>query len=95
MNLPKPEPKPDFDPEIKELLAALKDTPAGTDDYNAIVNNLTTLVRAQETYKSRRVTGGQVLAAVTNVLGIAAVLQHEKLHVIATKAFGMVGKLKI
>jgi hypothetical protein len=46
-----------------------------------------------ELRNKNRISKDAVVAAATHVVGLLLVLQHERVHVIATKAFGLVRKI--
>lgn len=80
-----------LDEEILTLLHAMDayDTKFG-DEYANLVDQFNKLYELR--YKSR--ISKETLATIgANVLGIVVVLQHERAHVIASKAIGFVKKL--
>lgn len=72
----------------------LQNATPGTDEYAKILEQLERLNKIASTRKSEPWSKNAVLAIVGNLVGIGAILQHERLHVITTKAIGFVGKLK-
>ncbi len=52
-----------------------------------------TVVKLYELRQKERISMDAVVAAVTHIAGLAVVLQHERVHVIASKAFGLIKKI--
>lgn len=80
-----------LDEEIAQVLAemALK-TDKSTDEYESMVANFEKLYELR--HKSR--VSMETLATIgANFLGIVVLMNHERAHVIASKAFGLVKKI--
>jgi len=85
-------PKP-LDEMIVKTQIELSGIDPNTPEYNRTVARLTELYKLKEMDTSRkRISPEAVLGAATNLLGIGLILNHEKLHVITTKALGFVKK---
>jgi hypothetical protein len=54
---------------------------------------VTDVCKLMELRTKERVSKDAIVAAVTHVVGLAVVLQHERVHVIASKAFGLIKKI--
>ena len=65
-------------------------------EYTTIINNLETL-EGIKTSRSRytRVTPDAIVGAVSSITGIMCVLHYEQLHPVASKAFGLITKIRI
>jgi hypothetical protein len=46
-----------------------------------------------ELRNKERISKDAIVAALTHIAGLAVVLQHERVHVIASKAFGLIKKI--
>jgi len=73
---------------------ALHEATPGTDEYNKILDQLDRLNKIASTRKSEPVSKNALIAVGGNLVGIVAILQHERLHVISSKAVAFVGKFK-
>lgn len=80
-----------IDEEIIRLLAALEqDTDKETKEYASMVEQV---VKLQELRNKSRLSLDTVATVGANILGILVILNHERAHVIASKAFGLVKKI--
>lgn len=89
---------------IDDIMIALQkniwiDVDAGTENVHDDVKTLETLAQIKATLKKDEpapvhVSPDALLAAGTNLLGILAILNFERMHVISTKAFGLLTKLR-
>lgn len=80
-----------IDEEIIRLLAALEqDNDKETKEYASMVEQV---VKLQELRNKGRISLDTVAAVGANLLGILVILNHERAHVIASKAFGLVKKI--
>lgn len=82
---------------ITETLASLDNEIPGSQEYSQLIDQLRQLVDCREKLypASKPADKGQVLTVVANLLGIGAIISYEHAHVIASKAFSMVAKLRI
>ncbi len=71
----------------------LEHTP-GTKEYNDILETVERINKVRNSQKSEPVNKGDFIPAITNILGIGLILQHERLHVITSKAVGFVRTLR-
>lgn len=77
--------------EIITVLELMQqETDATSDKYATLTERLVTL---HELRQKNRISVDTLATIVANVAGIVIVLQHERAHVIASKAFGFVRKL--
>lgn len=72
----------------------LKRSTPGTPEFNTIAEQLERLNKIASTRKSEPWSKNGILAVVANIVGIGAILQHERLHVVTSKAVGFVKALK-
>lgn len=78
-----------IDDEILTLLAALR-TCKSPEEYAEWSDQLTKLHALRE---KNRVSKETLATIAANVVGIVVILSHERAHVIASKAFGLVKKI--
>jgi hypothetical protein len=91
-------PKPhQLDEVIDSLISSMKGVDEDTEIYAANVKQLKTLMelRAADRRDRRPLSSDQLLAVGANLLGILAILQHERANVITTKALGFVPKINV
>jgi hypothetical protein len=90
----KPKPHP-LDDIIEGQLANLRGLDEDSELYGEGVKQLKTLMdlRSRDRGDREPVSYGQMLAVGANILGILAILQHERVNVITTKALGFVPKI--
>jgi hypothetical protein len=95
-NKNKPENRPGLEKAIDDALLELSKVQAGTDEYNAILDEIQKLyaLRLPEPEARKPISGDALIAGAVNLTGIILIINHEKLHVISTKALGFVGKFK-
>lgn len=79
---------------IQRLLDALADQEPGSAEFDAILDQITKL-HALKPEKSLRkpLSYDTILLVASNLLGIGLVINHERLNVITTKAFGLLRKV--
>jgi hypothetical protein len=70
-----------------------KATP-GTPEFDKLAEQLDRLNKIAASRKSEPWNKNGFVAAVTNLTGIVLILNHERLHVVTSKAVGFIGKLK-
>lgn len=89
-----PTPSP-VQPIIDELIAFIVDTDQDSKEYAAAIDQLSKLYKMKEfDTPNRRVSPETIAMIAANFAGLLLVLNHERLHVIGSKAFGMVFKAK-
>lgn len=84
-----------LDQEIQRLLSIMSEMQDDPAIYGVYAANVEALCRAKSYEKDRKVDVNTVIAAATNIAGILLILNHEQLHVISTKAFGLIGRIKL
>jgi hypothetical protein len=95
-NKNKPENRPGLEKAIDDALLELAKTQSGTPEYDAILEEIERLykLRLPEPEAQKPISKDALLAVAGNLAGIILILNHEKLHVISTKALGFVGKFR-
>lgn len=71
----------------------VKATP-GTEQYSKILEQLERVNKIASTRKDDPISKNGLIAVVGNLLGIGLILNHERLHVVTSKAVNFVGKFK-
>lgn len=80
-----------IDEEIMRLLAAMsQETDKETPEYASMVDQV---VKLQELRHSGGISKETLATIAANLAGIVVILGHERAHVIASKAFGLVKKI--
>lgn len=88
------EPTP-LDIAIEDVFSTLRGLDESEDEYAKAVDQLVKLMKLKkEIEPSWQPSPDALLAALANVTGILLILNHERLHVIATRAIGFIGKLR-
>jgi len=81
---------------VEELIAyvqdEMKETPPGSEEFGKMTDQLTKLYALKP--EKARVKPETWAGIGANLLGILAILHHERAHVVATKAIGFVSKLR-
>lgn len=95
-NTNKTENRPGLEKAIDDALTELSKVQSGTPEYKAILEEIEKLyaLRLPNPEPSKPLSKDAILAGVVNLTGIVLIINHEKLHVISTKALGFVGKFK-
>ena len=89
--IPKNETDTALDAEIIKLLSELKnDSDKTSQDYATRMEHL---VKLHELRQKSKISKDTVANIVAHVLGLVVILQHERAHVIASKAFGFLKKI--
>ena len=86
--------KSDLDQALDNAHEWLKSETPGTDNYAAILDQITKLHAMKTTESSEGVSWNTWATIGGNLAGIALILGHERAHVVASKALGFVLKLK-
>jgi hypothetical protein len=79
-----------FDAELMQLLVLAREENGYTDNYKSIIAQATKLKELRTKDTISKETWATIGA---NLAGIAIILSHERTHIIASKAFGLVKKL--
>jgi len=84
-----------LDEAIADVFSALKGLDEETEEYSAAADQLIKLMKLKKDVEPSWIPSPDVaLSAAANIAGILLILNHERIHVIATKALGFVGKLR-
>lgn len=84
----------DFDEAIDRVLAELKETNLGTEDFEVRLAYLERLNRLRNEERSNRVSPDTMAIVAANILGILIVVGYEQGNVIASKGLGFVLRTK-
>lgn len=68
---------------------------ADSDKFREMNDELERLYAMKKANKSSRVSPDALVAVAGNLLGIGLILQHERLHVVTSKALSFVTKTKV
>lgn len=79
---------------IIRLHNELVDTPAGTDEYSAILKNLDQLYKIKNETRSNRVKPDTIAMVGGNLAGILMIVGHERANVVTSKALSFITKLR-
>jgi hypothetical protein len=81
--------------EMKRLLTHLETTPPDEEEYEKVIDQLVKLHKLHESENShKRVSYDKLADIALSALGILAVINHERIHVITTKALDIVKKTR-
>lgn len=87
--------KPEISPLEKEIIrvhAVLEKLDPNSKEYQDVLGRLVVLYH-QKPKREPVFSGDAILGAAVNLLGLGAVLGHERAHVITSKAFGWIKPL--
>jgi hypothetical protein len=79
-----------LDEEIDRVLAKMAETDIATESYAKLLERLTKLHEMKTNDKSSRVSKDTALTTAANLTGILLIINHERLHLIGSKALGYV-----
>lgn len=79
---------------IDEMLRELVQVGGDSEQAGRIVANVTALNELQKTNSSGPVSKDALVTAAANLTGILLILNHERAHVVTSKALGFVQKLR-
>jgi hypothetical protein len=79
-----------LDEEIDRVLAKMAETDIATEPYAKLLERLTKLHEMKTNDKSSRVSKDTALTTAANLTGILLIINHERLHLIGSKALGYV-----
>lgn len=80
-----------IDTEIHTLLDLMDQEIGYTDNYQKMVNQVTRLMELRT--KPDRISRDTWMTVGTHVAGLIVLMNHERAHVIASKAFGLLRKI--
>lgn len=81
-----------FDAEVERIIALLSVMDPTTDEYKKAVESLKVLCEARSKKRGHAIDPEVVFIEICKLVAIAWIINHEKLHVITTKAVGFVRK---
>lgn len=86
----------EFDKEVDAILRRLSDVDPATDEYQKLCESLNRIadIRDRMNRKKKSVSPDTMALIVANLAGIIIVLGYEQGHIIASKAFSMISKLR-
>lgn len=76
--------------EIEQLLVEMNKYEKSSQEYAAIAEQMTKLYELRNT---RKISNDTLAAIAANIAGIIVLMNHERTHVIASKALGLVRKM--
>lgn len=79
---------------IDDILQEMQSVEPISAEYSALADQLAKLYSIKTTKKSDRVSKDALVAVAGNLAGIVLILQHERLHVVTSKALGFVMKIR-
>jgi hypothetical protein len=79
-----------YDEQLLHLLELARKEEGYTEDYKSIISQATKLKELRTTDRISKETWATIGA---NLAGIAIILTHERTHIIASKAFGLLKKI--
>jgi hypothetical protein len=88
--------RPGLEKAIDDALLELAACKPDTEEYNLVLDKIERLykLRAPEQEPAKPVSIDTLVAVAGNLAGIVLIINHEKLHVISTKAVQFVGKFR-
>jgi len=85
----------DLEVEIARLLNSMKDLAPHSTEYSATADQVIKLQKLQNEIVSRKLPSADTMTnAAANLITVMAVLHYEHLHVVTSKAFGMIKNLR-
>lgn len=79
---------------IDDLLDEMEMTTGDSPEYSRMADQLTKLYDAQDKSKSSGITKEALIGVAGNLAGILIIVNHERAHVITSKAFGFLSKIR-
>ena len=83
-----------FDKEVQRVISNMQELDPADSKYADVVKNLEILCRAQSSTE-RRLSKDAILASLTSIGGIIAILTYEKTGVVTTKAISLITKARM
>jgi hypothetical protein len=81
-----------LDAEIVDALAQLKEIDKTKPEYGALLDRIATLHKLKTEEQSEKISPNNALLVAANVLGILAILGHEHVGPVTSKAIGFIIK---
>lgn len=82
------------DNEIARVVLKLQNVEPDTEEYGATLEKLSKLQKIRQEEKPDRISSDTIASGAINLIGIALIIRHENLNVIASKALSFVSKVK-
>lgn len=79
---------------IDELLDEMEMTPGDSPEFDRLSTQVTKLYEAQAKTKGNAVSKEAIAGIIGNLAGILIIVNHEQAHVITSKAFGLLSKIR-
>lgn len=86
----KSKPKSRLEIQIEESILSLNDHSPDSDEYGEIVERLSKLHKINQDIRPASVDPNTALAVAANLVGIFAIIKHESINVISSKALNFV-----
>lgn len=82
--------------EIDAFLLEMKDVPKDSEKYSAMADQFIKLYKLKEVDNNSKktVSADALVNLAGSLLGILAVINYERIHVVTTKALGFVSKIR-
>lgn len=84
-----------LDELIRSVQTQMDSYDAHSDEFIRMAEQLETLYKIKAMPRQNRVSADTVATIAANLAGIALIINYERLHIITTKAFGLIAKTKI
>jgi hypothetical protein len=81
-----------FDKEVDRILGLMSEMDPSHDDYTRTAESLKTVCEARAKKPGFPVDPEVLITATVNLIGIMLILQHERLHVVTSRAISFVRK---
>jgi hypothetical protein len=82
------------DGEIARVVVVLQEKEVGSEEYATLLEQLNKLHKMRQDEKPDRVSSNTMLTVAANLIGIAAIIRHENVNVITSKAMNFIIKPK-
>lgn len=83
-----------LDAEIRATLTELKNHEKTSEEYGDLVDRISSLHKLKAEEKPKRINPDTALVVGANIFGILAIINHERVSVITSKAMNSVIKLR-
>lgn len=83
-----------LDEAIDDVLTQMTTISSDTDEYAAMVDQLSKLYSLKENEIPKRISPDTLATIAANLLGIIVIVGHERAHVLTSKAINFVMKLR-
>jgi len=80
---------------INTVLKEMSSVGADSPQYEKLVEQLDKLYKIRDTQLPDRVSMDTLAAVLGNLAGLVLVLKHEQVAIITSKAFGMIGRIRL